>query len=112
MIEARFPLPHVEATSQYAMTINGRSTIVANRELLCCNLSEGAVILDLKSGVYYGLDEVGTYIWAFIQEPRVVSDIATAVLEEYAVDPERCEQDLKQLFFEMTERNLIEVRNE
>lgn len=110
MVEATF-LPLARAVGQYAMTINDNSIIVANRELLCCDLSEGAVILDLKSGVYYGLDDVGTFIWALIQEPKVLRDIAAAVLEEYAVEPAQCGEDLRNLFAEMTERNLIEVRN-
>jgi hypothetical protein len=94
------------------MTIHDNSIIVANKELLCCDLPEGAVILDLKSGVYYGLDNVGTFIWSLIQEPKVLREIAAAVLAEYAVAPERCAQDLRTLFAEMVGRNLIEVKDE
>jgi hypothetical protein len=93
------------------MTLTGNFIIVATTELLCCDLSEGAVILDLRSGVYYSLDPVGTYIWKLIQEPRTVSEIMAAVLDEYDVDERSCEQDLERLFGEMRERNLIEVRN-
>lgn len=87
--------------------LNDSSTIVANRNLLGCDLSEGAVILDLESGIYYGLDAVGTFIWSVIQEPRAFSDVTAAVLEEYAVERDRCVEDLKKLFTEMAERNLI-----
>jgi hypothetical protein len=111
MIELTSSASRTDALDQYAMTINDNSTIVASRDLLCCDLSDGAVILDLKSGVYYGLDDVGTFVWGLIQEPKLVTDITAAVLEEYAVEAERCAQDLRKLFAEMTERNLIEVRN-
>lgn len=87
------------------------ATIVASSDLLCCELSEGAVILDLNSGVYYGLDVVGTFIWDLIQEPRSISAIVSAMLEEYLVDSERCRQDLKKLLAEMAQLKLIEVRN-
>ena len=97
--------------SHCAMTINDSSTIVANRELLCCDLSEGAVILDVVSGVYYGLDAVGTFVWGLIQEPKTLEQIAAVVLKEYAVEPERCTQDLRDLFTEMAERNLVDIRN-
>jgi hypothetical protein len=93
------------------MALTENFIIVATTELLCCDLSEGAVILDLRSGVYYGLDPVGTYIWKLIQEPKWVSEIMTAVLDEYDVDERSCEQDLKRLFGDMRERNLIEARN-
>jgi hypothetical protein len=93
------------------MTLNDNQTIVARRDLLCCDLPEGAVILDLDSGIYYGLDDVGTFVWKLIQEPRALGDISTAVLAEYSVDVERCDEDLRSLFTEMAERNLIEVGN-
>jgi hypothetical protein len=94
------------------MIISDNSIIVASRDLLCCDLSDGAVILDVKSGVYYGLDAVGTYIWTLIQQPKVVREITAAVLEEYDAEPERCAEDLQRLFGEMAELNLIEVRDE
>jgi hypothetical protein len=91
------------------ITLNDSSTIVANRNLLGCDLSEGAVILDLESGVYYGLDAVGTFTWSVIQEPKAFSDVTGALLEEYAVERDRCVEDLKKLFTEMAERNLIDI---
>jgi len=110
MLEARLSVPLIADVRDTSMTITDNSIIVATRELLCCDLSEGAVILDLKSGVYYGLDDVGTYIWGLIQEPRTMGDITRAVLDEYAVERERCLADLKTLFTDMAERKLIEVR--
>lgn len=105
-------IPLAQSMGNEIITLQDTSIIVADKDLLCCNLSEGAVILDLKSGVYYGLDDVGTYIWGLIQEPRVMTDICAAVLAEYAVEPERCRSDLRQLLAEMIDRNLIEVRGE
>lgn len=96
-------------TMSRSVTVDESSTVVANRNLLGCDLSEGAVILDLESGVYYGLDSVGTFIWSVIQEPKTFSDVTAAVLEEYAVERERCVEDLKKLFTEMADRNLIDI---
>jgi hypothetical protein len=87
------------------------STIVASRDLLCCDLPDGAVILDLQSGVYYGLDAVGTFVWSLIQQPKSLRDIVAAVLDEYAVEASRCAQDLRRLFTELAKLNLIEINN-
>ena len=100
-----------DAAYNKSTKINGNSTIVARQDLLCCDLTDGAVILDLHSGVYYGLDDVGTFVWALIQEPRAFKEITSAILEEYSVDSERCLKDLINLFAEMKQRNLIDVRN-
>lgn len=92
--------------------LNGVSLVTAGKDLLFCELSDGAVILDLKSGVYYGLDAVGTTIWSLIQEPKPIRDILAAVLEEYEVEAGRCEQDLRELLREMNSLNLVEIRDE
>ena len=111
MVEATLRTSTDPFSDERDVALTGNSIIVATKELLCCDLSEGAVILDLRSGVYYSLDPVGTYIWKLIQEPRMVSDIMLAVLDEYDVDAGSCERDLRRLFGEMGERNLVEVRN-
>ncbi len=67
------------------------------------------VILSLKSGVYYGLDPVGATVWDLIQEPKSLSEVRDAVLQEYDVEPERCEDDLRALLQELVEEGLVEV---
>jgi len=91
----------------HAVSLN--SIVVASREQVSADLSGEAVILNLKNGVYYGLDAIGAQIWELLQEPRVVSDIREALLEEYDVAPERCERELLALLFELAAEELIEV---
>jgi len=110
MAEVALSMSPVDGQCPNVMTISDNSTIAASKDLLCCDLSDGAVILDLRSGVYYGLDPVGTFIWGLIQDPKAMSEITAAVMAEYAVEPERCVQDLQQLLAGMLELNLIEVR--
>src|SRR5215210_651526 len=86
--------------------------VVASRDQVSSDLGEEVAILDLKLGVYYGLDEVGARVWELIQEPRVVSDVRDVLIEEYDVAPERCERDLFALLERLAEEGLIEVRDE
>ena len=64
--------------------LNG--VVVANREQISANLGDEVVILHLNADSYYGLDQVGVFVWNLIQEPRKVSDIRDAIFEEYKVD--------------------------
>ncbi len=86
--------------------------IVAVPEQISADLGEEAVILHLKSGVYYGLNEVGEKIWTLIQEPKTFPEIKAALLAEYDVEPEQCEQDLKALLQDLVKQELIEIKNE
>lgn len=88
------------------------SVVVASKRQVSSDLGGEAAILDLEGGVYYGLDEVGARIWEMIQEPRPASEVRDALLEEYDVEPERCERDLLALLERLAEGRLIEVVGE
>jgi hypothetical protein len=88
------------------------SIIVAVEGQVSSDLGGEVAILDLKVGVYYGLDEVGARVWELIQEPRAVGDVRDVLIEEYDVEPERCERDLFALLERLAEQGLIEVRDE
>ena len=92
--------------------VEAYSSVVAVKEQLSSELAGEAVILDVKSGVYYGLNEVGASIWNLIQEPKTVNEIRDAILKEYFVEPEQCDRDLKELLKQLADKGLIEVRNE
>jgi hypothetical protein len=64
----------------------------------------------MKHGIYYGLDPVGASIWKLLQTPCKVADIQVALLQEYDVEPERCQRDLIILLEELLGAGLIEVR--
>jgi len=82
------------------------------KEQVWCDLAGEAAILNLKNGVYYGLDAVGARIWTLIQDARSVGQVRDALLEEYDVEPERCEADLLALLARLEAEGLIEVKDE
>ncbi len=94
------------------VTISDRSTVVVMKDQVSCDLSGEAAILNLKSGVYFGLNTVGASIWKLIQEPRTVKEIHEAILEEYDVEPNRCEHDVLELLQELSTQGLIEIVHE
>jgi hypothetical protein len=89
--------------------VSGGSTVVAAKDQVSSDLGGEVAILDLKAGVYYGLDAVGARIWSLIQEPRTVIEIRDILLEEYEVEPERCERDLLVLLQRLADEGIIEV---
>lgn len=82
---------------------------MAAKDQVSSDLGGEVAILDLKAGVYYGLDAVGARIWSLIQEPRTVNEIRDILLEEYEVEPERCERDLLALLQRLADEGIIEV---
>ncbi len=90
-------------------TISLDTRVVASKEQASADLGDEAAILNLKSGVYYGLDAVGARIWNLIQTPRTVREVRDTLLEEYDVEADRCGNDLINLLKELAEHDLIDV---
>lgn len=87
------------------------SIVVATKDHVSCPLGDDIVILDLKAGLYFSLDNVGAMVWQLIQEPRSVQELRVAILDAFEVAQDVCEQDLLALLRELTARNLIEIRD-
>jgi len=93
-------------------SISANAKVVVTKDQVSCDLSGEAAILNLKSGVYFGLNTVGASIWKLIQEPRSVKEIQDAIQEEYEVEPDQCERDVLELLRELSTHGLIEVVDE
>jgi len=92
--------------------ITMRSVVVVAPDRLSCDLAGEAAILNLTSGMYYGLNAVGARVWTLIAEPRTVGDVLKQLLREFEVDARRCEQDLIALVEQLVVEGLVEVRDE
>jgi hypothetical protein len=93
-------------------TICLKTIVVASKDNVSCSLGAEAAILNMGSGVYYGLDPVGAHVWRLLEQPRSVDDLRAAVMEEYEVEPARCEADLLALLEKLRSEGLIEIRTE
>lgn len=69
------------------------------------------LILNAASGVYFGLDPLGKRIWSLMRDPVRMGEILNVILEEYDVDRERCESDLRAFLQHLADKGLIEVRS-
>lgn len=70
------------------------STITIGRDVMFRDLDGEAVILNLTTGKYYGLDELGTRMWALLAEHGRVEPAYRTLLDEYDVSEEQLRRDL------------------
>jgi hypothetical protein len=92
-------------------TISIDAVISAAEGQVFSNLDGQIAILNLKTGMYYGLDEIGARIWNLIQEPASISSIRDILLEEYDVEPEQCAIDLLDLVEELAAAGLVKLQS-
>jgi hypothetical protein len=86
-----------------------QSVVVAAKDQVSCDVQGETAILSLSRGTYYGLDTIGAQVWGMLQQPRCVSEICDAILQEYDVPPENCYLDLLALLDRMHTEGLIEI---
>ena len=89
---------------------SAETVVVAAKDQVSCNLGPEAALLNVKNGVYYGLDPMGAEIWKLLQKPQRVSEISQAILREYDVQREVLERDLVSLLERLHAEGLIEVQ--
>jgi len=58
-------------------------------------LGEEAVLLNVESGVYFGLDAVGTRIWQLLIAGSSAEEIVSRMQDEYAAAPIQLETDVR-----------------
>ena len=91
-------------------SISLESVVSPSKDLVFSNVADEVVILDLKSGVYHGLESVGARAWELMSEARPVREVRDRLVDEYDVEPERCESDLLRLLEELKSHGLVDVR--
>jgi hypothetical protein len=90
-------------------SISDTSVVSAVKQQASCDLAGEAVILNLKDGVYYGLNSVGARVWTLLEQPRSVAALHALLLDEYDIDPDVCRQQLTSLLTDLATHGLLEV---
>lgn len=69
-------------------------SVVINESVAYANVDGEAVLLDVDSGFYFGLNQVGTRIWELLSEGKSAQEIFSQMADEYDVDDERLHSEL------------------
>ena len=92
------------------LRIEPGSMICAESGSVSCDIEGEAVILNLTSGVYFGLNPVGAEIWKQVASEKTFTALCEYLMSRYTVDRQRCEAELNTLLREMQSHGLIRIR--
>ena len=85
------------------------SRATTSPDVLLRIIGDEAVILNLKSELYLGLDPIGTRIWTVLQGSPSIQAAHASLLDEFEVEPERLRQDIDRFLDQMLAQGLIEL---
>lgn len=81
---------------------------LANNQI-SSHLSGQTTILDYQSGVYYGLNSVGTHIWKMLEKsPADFNTLKTSILDVFEIDEKTCKRDLDEVLSKLINAKLVE----
>ncbi len=93
------------------MTSTLTTRALPSPDVLFQNLGGEAVLLDLKTETYFGLNPVGTRMWELITSGECsLGEAIDTLLGEFDVERERLEADLLRLAGELAAAGLIELQ--
>ena len=78
-------------------------------EVVVRELSGESVLLDLKSGVYFGLNGVGTRAWALMAQGGSLRDVHVALAGEFDAPADVIEGELLRFAAELAQHGLCRV---
>jgi hypothetical protein len=85
------------------------SVVVVSGDQISADLAGEAAILNLKSGIYYSLNEMGATIWRLVHEPKTIEEIESFLIAEYDVEADRCASDVSVFVGALSAEGLVVV---
>jgi hypothetical protein len=73
-------------------------------------LQNEGLLLDLRTGTYFGLDSTGSEIVRLLEEDLSLPEIADYLLSKFDVNRARCETDLLQFVELLLSKDFVRIR--
>ncbi len=71
-----------------------------------------AVLLNVATGAYFGLNPSATRMWQLLEELQDTTRMRDRMLEEFEVEPSELARDIEAFLDEMSRRGLLVVASE
>ncbi len=81
-------------------------------DILSTVLDSETVILNINSGVYNSLNDVGTHIWEVLAKPISFEELKKSILDSYDTVEKECTKDLIAFLNELLSANLVFCLND
>jgi Coenzyme PQQ synthesis protein D (PqqD) len=89
--------------------ITPESILVAADHQVSCDVDDEAALLNLDTGVYFGLNPVGAYIWKLVQSPVTFHQLRQRLATEFPEQQENIDQDLREFLDDMVSAGLVQI---
>jgi hypothetical protein len=91
------------------MTVSFKDRAAIPSDVMVRVLDNEAVLLNLESEKYFGLDQTGTRMWQLVTAAPAIEAAFEQLVEEYDVAPEMLRADLAELLTKLVDHGLLHM---
>ena len=81
--------------------------LVRKADIFAADMDGSTVMMNMETGMYYNLGEVGSRIWELLEQPIQVADLIEALTGEFDVSFDQCAKDTLPFLQRLLENKLI-----
>lgn len=90
---------------------NAALCFIINESVIEAVVDGEALLLNVETGIYFGLDLVGARIWKLLGSGATPEEIVDRLLSEYEAEPEQVRVDVGEFLGALVSRGLIQEVN-
>lgn len=89
------------------MSVSPESRAFATSRVLFKDLGDEAVLLDLETETYFGLNATGTRLWKLLSTGTTIGEALAIMGDEFDVDHAELDRDVRSLIDELVSLELL-----
>ncbi len=79
-------------------------------DIVISEINDESVILNLKTGIYFQVNELGSYIVAQLNQYSTLESLNNKIIEDFDVIPNKSEKDLLLFIKDLANKNLLHYK--
>lgn len=87
--------------------MNPASTFKPAESVMVRSMGDEAVLLDVRTGSYFGLNAVGYRVWLLLESGNTVAQVSDQIAAEFDVTREQAEGDVRALVTQLGDKGLV-----
>ena len=92
--------------------LDSNARVVRSDNAVGESLEDDFLVLDLGGGEYFGIGEVGGFIWSRLDGSRTLTELASEISQEFEVSVNRAQDDLSRFVHDLMQRNLARLEDD
>jgi Coenzyme PQQ synthesis protein D (PqqD) len=95
------------STAQGSVPIGEATLIHRTASVLTAEIDKQIVMMDIESGRYLGLDDIGSVIWQRLETPRTFGELIDGLTADYDADRSVIADDVRKLLLDMAAHDVV-----